>query len=162
LVREVRFPYLDRDFLSFMYAIPRQQVVRVGQDRFLMKSALVGIVPDELLNRKQKAFVPLESEREKGKNRSVEMLAAAEIGEHPVSGSMGIIDPCRFSEALQKVSHQGEASMRMLKRTLRLEFWLRHLARHQILATPKATDSQDDSLRAREVALAPPHESSAS
>ena len=55
LLREVRYPYLDRDFLEFMYAIPREQIVRVGQRRSLMKRALVGIVPDELLNRKRKA-----------------------------------------------------------------------------------------------------------
>ena len=55
LLREVRFPYLDRDLLEFMYAIPREQIVRVGQRRSLMKRALVGIVPDELLNRKTKS-----------------------------------------------------------------------------------------------------------
>ena len=60
LLREVRYPYLDRDFLEFMFAIPREQIVRVGQAPFLMKRALVGIVPDELLNRRQKTFAPPE------------------------------------------------------------------------------------------------------
>ena len=60
LLREIRFPYFDRDFLEFMYAIPREQIVRVGQRRSLMKRALVGIVPDELLNRRRKTFVPPE------------------------------------------------------------------------------------------------------
>ena len=49
---------LDRDFLEFMYAIPREQIVRVGQRRSLMKRALVDIVPNELLNRRRKAFIP--------------------------------------------------------------------------------------------------------
>ena len=162
LVREVRYPYLDRDFLSFMYAIPREQVVRAGQHRFLMKRALVGIVPEELLHRTQKAYVPPQPEIEKEKNRAAETLAFVEIGQYLVSSSLGIIDPDRFSEALQKVRRKEEASMRILKHTLRLEFWLRHLASHQILGTPKLTDRQADSLKTREVALAPPQKSSAS
>ena len=155
LVREVRYPYLDRDFLAFMYAIPREQVVRVGQHRFLMKRALVGIVPDELLHRKRKPFVPPQPEIEKEKNRSAETLASIEIGQYLVSSSLGIIDPDRFTEALQRVGRKEEASMHMLKRSLRLELWLRHLSSYQILGAPNATDRQADSMKAREVASAP-------
>src|SRR5204863_3326037 len=54
---EKRYPYLDRDLLEFMYAIPREQLVRPTQRRSLMRRALAGIVPDEILNRKTKAFV---------------------------------------------------------------------------------------------------------
>ena len=54
---EKRYPYLDRGLLEFMYAIPREQLVRPTQRRYLMRRALVGIVPDEILNRKTKAFV---------------------------------------------------------------------------------------------------------
>src|SRR5260370_23671027 len=139
LIREVRYPYLDRDFLSFMYAIPREQVVRVGQHRFLMRRALAGIVPDELLNRKRKAFLPPESEKDK----SAEVLGSVEIGHHMLSSSIGIIDPSRFSEALQKVTRKEEALMGMLTRTLKLESWLRHLASHRILAAPKISDEPE-------------------
>src|SRR5207302_23975 len=52
-----RYPFLDRDLLEFMFAIPREQLVRPTQRRSLMRRALVGIVPDEILNRKTKAFV---------------------------------------------------------------------------------------------------------
>jgi asparagine synthase (glutamine-hydrolysing) len=154
LVREVRYPYLDRDFLSFMYAIPREKVVRAGAHRFLMKRALVGIVPDELLHRKRKPFVPPQPEIDKEKHRSTQTLAFVEIGQYLVSSSLGITDQDRFTEALQRVGLEEEASMHMLKRSLRLEFWLRHLSSHQILGTPKATDRQADSLKAREVSLA--------
>ena len=54
---EKRYPYLDRSLLEFMFAIPREQLVRPTQRRSLMRRALVGIVPDEILNRKRKAFV---------------------------------------------------------------------------------------------------------
>jgi len=155
LVREMRYPFLDRDFLSFMYAIPREQLVREGQRRFLMKQALVGIVPDEVLHRERKAFVRPQSEVEEEKNRAVKTLASVEIGQHLVGSWLGIIDHGGFSEALQKVSRKEEASLHMLKRTLRLEFWLRHLASHQVLSTPNINDTQAESLKTREVALGP-------
>src|SRR5207247_10527339 len=37
LQAEIRYPYLDRDLMELMYAIPREQVVGVGKRRFLMK-----------------------------------------------------------------------------------------------------------------------------
>src|SRR5437016_2050856 len=54
---EKRYPFLDRDLLEFMFAVPRDQVVRPAQRRSLMRRALGGIVPDEILNRKTKAYV---------------------------------------------------------------------------------------------------------
>ena len=68
LLREIRYPYYDRDFLEFMYAIPREQIVRVGQRRSLMKRALVGIVPAEILNRRRKAFVPPKPKKDSSRN----------------------------------------------------------------------------------------------
>src|SRR6202021_3714702 len=44
---EKRYPYLDRDLLEFVYAAPREQLVRPTQRRSVMRRALVGIVPDE-------------------------------------------------------------------------------------------------------------------
>ena len=54
---ERRYPFLDRDLLEYLYAIPREQVVRPNQRRSLMRRALVGIVPAEILNRRRKAFL---------------------------------------------------------------------------------------------------------
>jgi asparagine synthase (glutamine-hydrolysing) len=54
---EKRYPYLDRDLLEFAYSVPREQLVRPGQRRSLMRRALVGIVPGEVLNRRRKASV---------------------------------------------------------------------------------------------------------
>ena len=158
LIREVRYPYLDRDFLGFMYAIPREQVVRAGQKRFLMRRALTEIVPDEVLNRKRRVFIPPESE----KDRLVEKLGLVDIGQHMVSGSLGLIDPSRFAAALQNITRKEDASVRMLTRTLKLEAWLRHLAGYEILAAPKTTAGQVCSLKATESALSPQHNSSAS
>src|SRR5215467_459440 len=54
---EWRYPFLDRDLVAFCSAIPREQLVRPKERRSLMRRALAGIVPREILERKRKAYV---------------------------------------------------------------------------------------------------------
>jgi asparagine synthase (glutamine-hydrolysing) len=129
LLREIRYPYFDRDFLEFIYAVPREQIVHLGQRRFLMKRALVGIVPNELLNRRRKTFVPPEP----AKDTSTEWPSQLEVGLQIAGGSAGIIDPDRFGEALRKARRDEIAPIESLKRTLTLESWLRHLGTKQLI-----------------------------
>jgi asparagine synthase (glutamine-hydrolysing) len=129
LLREVRYPYLDRDLLEFMYATPREQVVRVGQRRFLMKRALVGIVPDELLNRKRKGFVPEDSRND----TPPEWASLGELVQHTASSPFTIIDPEQFWVTLQKAQRKEPVPFQKLKRTVTLEFWLRHLTAKQVV-----------------------------
>ena len=126
-LRDVRFPYLDRDFLEFMYAIPREQIVAVGKRRFLMRRALVGIVPSEVANRRRKAFVPQEP------SRSRKWPSVAEMGNCLVGSSIGIIDPNRFFEILDKANRKEDVPVAGLKQTLTLEYWLRQLAICRVL-----------------------------
>lgn len=135
LLRELRCPYLDRDFLEFMYTVPRQQVVRVGQRRSLMRRALVGIVPKEVLNRRRKPAVIQEPKTD----NLAESATVGEIGQHMVSGSMGIVNPNRFLEALHKAGHNEEVLVEGLKRTLTLESWLRHLTNQGVLTNSMPT-----------------------
>jgi asparagine synthase (glutamine-hydrolysing) len=122
--REKRYPYLDRSLLEFMYSVPREQLVRPGHRRSLMRRALVGIVPDELLNRKRKAFVaraPLTA-------ISSDWSRLVEMTQHMVSISLGIVEEKRFLEALQRARHGQEVSTITVMRTLGIETWLRHLS----------------------------------
>ncbi len=120
---EKRYPYLDRDLLEFMFAIPREQLVRPTQRRSLMRRALVGIVPDEILNRKTKAFVA----RSPMVAMSNGWAHFAEMTQNMLSSSLGIVDSARISEALQKVRRGEEVPIVALKRTLWLEGWLKDL-----------------------------------
>jgi asparagine synthase (glutamine-hydrolysing) len=131
LLCDRRLPYLDRDFLEFMFAIPREQIVGVGQRRFLMKRALVGIVPEELRNRRRKAFVP----QERIKDPLTEWPNSDEISKHIVSSSIGLVDSIRFTEALQKARRNEDVPIDLLRRALTLEAWLRHLLSREVLNT---------------------------
>ena len=137
-LREVRFPFLDRDLLEFVFAIPREQIVRVGQRRSLMKRALVGIVPDELLNRRRKAFVPPGSP----KDAVAAWPSLAELGERLITRDLGIIDLERFQEALEGAQRAEEISSASLTHTLTIESWLRHLATHGVLTAPAPPKKQ--------------------
>ena len=120
---EIRYPYLDRDLLEFLYAVPREQLVRPGQRRSLMRRALVGIVPDELLNRRRKAFVA----RSPIAAISAEWASLAASSQHMVTSSLGIIDSARFSETVRKARHGQPSRIVTLMRTIGIEFWLRGL-----------------------------------
>jgi len=120
---EKRYPYLDRSLLEFMFAIPREQLVRPAQRRSLMRRALVGVVPDEILNRKTKAFVarsPLVA-------ISTDWAHFVGITQDMLSGSLGIVDSERLHAALQKARRGEQLPMVMLNRTLCLEGWLKDL-----------------------------------
>ena len=137
LLREVRFPYLDRDLLEFVYAAPREQLVRVGQRRSLMKRALVNIIPTELLKRRRKAFLP--------QPRSSEWPNPTTIGQQIVSGAIGIIDPNLFLEALQEADGMQDVPIDSLKKTLTLESWLRHLTTQGVLRNSISTQMLGES-----------------
>jgi asparagine synthase (glutamine-hydrolysing) len=149
LPREKRYPFLDRGLLEFVSAIPPEQLVRPGQRRSLMRRALIGIVPDELLNRKRKAFV----------NRGPRVGIAAEwphlleLGQHMLMRSLGIVDSAIFTEALQKMRQGADVPVIPLMRTVGIELWLRNLTTRRVLrdavlqrrtATKQALPQTDD------------------
>jgi len=129
LLREIRYPYLDRDLLEFACAIPREQLVGVGKRRFLMKRALAGIVPDEVLNRKRTIPPTRSSQRADSTDWSV----LEEPGHQFITAQLGIIDPALLLEALQRARRNEEVCLEYLRRTVLLEYWLRHLASRGIL-----------------------------
>jgi asparagine synthase (glutamine-hydrolysing) len=120
---EKRYPYLDRGLLEFMFAIPREQLVRPAQRRSLMRRALVGIVPDEILNRKTKAFVV----RAPMVAISNDWAHFAEMTQNMLSNSLGIVDSERLLAALQKGRRGEEVPIVTLERTIHFEHWLRNL-----------------------------------
>jgi asparagine synthetase B (glutamine-hydrolysing) len=128
--REKRYPFLDRGLLEFLTAIPPEQLVRPGQRRSLMRRALIGIVPDEVLNRKRKAFVV----RGPMVGIAAEWPHLLELGENMALSSLGIADSSRFVEALQKTRQGTDVPIVPLMRTIGIEFWLQNLNATHVLA----------------------------
>jgi asparagine synthase (glutamine-hydrolysing) len=122
-LNEKRYPYLDRDLLEFLYAIPREQLVRPGQRRSLMRRALTGIVPDEILNRKRKAFVA----RSPIKRIAAQSDHIVETTRILGAASVGIVDTEAVGLAIRRLCEGQEVSPSALFRTLELQLWLEGL-----------------------------------
>jgi len=120
---EKRYPYLDRDLLESLYAIPREQRVRPKQRRSLMRRALAEIVPDEVLNRKRKGFAV----RGSMAAISEDWPSLFEVTHNMVSDALGIVDAKAFRETLQLARQGQEIPTVPLLRTLGIEFWLQQL-----------------------------------
>jgi asparagine synthase (glutamine-hydrolysing) len=120
---EKRYPYLDRDLLEFLFAVPREQLLRPGQRRSLMRRALAGVVPEEVLNRKRKAFVS---------RRTFVEISEQFDGLLPkldpmITASLGIVDRAAFRRELEKARVGLETLPVALWRTIGMEAWLRNL-----------------------------------
>lgn len=143
---EVRHPYLDRSLLEFLYAVPRQQIVRPGHRRSLMRRALKGIVPEEILNRKRKAFVT----RSSAAGISNDWASLTDTGASLSIVDLGIVDRRHFIEALQQLSAGQEVPIVTLMRTLLCEVWIRRIkgylvgsdARRQAIANRNLTKEE--------------------
>jgi asparagine synthase (glutamine-hydrolysing) len=58
---EARVPFLDHEFVSLVMSIPTAVKTRNGTPKYLLKKAVRGIVPDELIDRPKQGFgVPVE------------------------------------------------------------------------------------------------------
>jgi asparagine synthase (glutamine-hydrolysing) len=123
-IYEKRYPYLDRNLLEFLYGVPREQLVRPGQRRSMMRRALGGIVPREILRRRRKAFVA----------RAPIAAAAANWGRllklswHMAADSLGILKEGAFSNALRQATEGKQVPVVPLLRTVGLEILLRDIA----------------------------------
>lgn len=118
---ETRYPYLDRELLQFLYAIPREQLARPYQRRSLMRRALRDTVPSVVLNRRRKAYAfrnPL---------AAILFLCESLIAENDcwASAHMGIVDQQAAIAAVQKAQSGENLPLFQLSRTLSLESWLR-------------------------------------
>lgn len=123
------YPYLDRDLLEFLFCVPPDQLLRPRQRRSLMRRTLAGIVPNELIQRKRKAFVirgPLTA-------IASQFASLAAMTQEMVGGSLGIVDPAGLTATLHEVRSGGVVAVPSLMRVFGIERWLRNAAHWKVL-----------------------------
>jgi asparagine synthetase B (glutamine-hydrolysing) len=123
---EWRYPFLDRALVSFCFSIPREQLVRPHQRRSLMRRALAGIVPREILERRRKAYV----------SRGLVKVLSSEWSRLRNNGPMesqelGIVDVQMLERAIRSAEQGQDVPILPLLRTVTLEDWLRSLKHQQ-------------------------------
>jgi asparagine synthase (glutamine-hydrolysing) len=134
------YPYLDRDLLEFLFSVPPEQLLRPGQRRSLMRRALAGIVPPELLHRKRKAFVirgPLTA-------ITSQLANLTAMTQEMVGDSLGIVDSRALAATLHEVRSGRVVAVPSLTRAFAIERWLRNAAHWRVLegidaCAPKTT-----------------------
>lgn len=119
---EYRYPYLDRDLVTFLFTIPREQLIGPGRRRLLMRRALKGIVPDEILERRRKAFCihgPIEAMQFSSDEVDAIIKKSRLV-------ALGLVYPVEFKKALEAIRDGVDPrwSAGMMK-TLNFESWLR-------------------------------------
>ncbi len=134
---EMRYPLLDRDLLEFLFAVPPDQLVRPGMRRSLMRRALVGIVPEEILTRRRKAAVT----RSPRVALSAEWPLITSMLQGCASGSLDIVNAGKFAEFLQKARQGDEVKLAALLRTLNIEQWLRNLISNKVIGSAEHAPS---------------------
>jgi len=135
-VYEWRYPFLDRELVTFCSSIPREQLVRPHQRRSLMRRALAGIVPSEILERKRKAYV----------SRGLVKVLAAEWQRLKRRGTLrgeeiGIFVSCSLDAAVKQAEQGNDVPIIPLLRTLALEQWLRDLSELSIQQNASPCDN---------------------
>ncbi len=129
---ERRYPLLDQDLLEFLISIPATQLCRPGQSRSLMRRALRGIVPDDVLWRRTKGGGSPSLALSFQDNYAALLRQFAS----PLSGTMGYIDIDHFIGHLHKAKAGDSKSLMLILKGLYLEVWLRGVVSHGVVSIP--------------------------
>jgi asparagine synthase (glutamine-hydrolysing) len=120
---EKRYPFLDRTLLELIFAIPREQILRPGYRRSLLRRALTDIVPPEILGRRRKAYAS------RGPRAAIvnEWERVSAFSQSMISARLGIVDESVFLQSLLAAKNDDQSPLIQLIRTIVLEAWLRNL-----------------------------------
>ena len=115
-------PYSNQDLIDFILALPMDQLARPGQDRFLMRRATRGILPEAIRTRRSKATINeapcrvLEREQEEiGSPHALEVC------------QRGYAEPSRLAKAMLGIAMGRIDHSYAFLRLMNIEQWLRSL-----------------------------------
>ncbi len=54
---ESRFPFLDRELVEFLFSLPREEKVRAGTAKVVLREAMRGVLPESVRTRADKGFI---------------------------------------------------------------------------------------------------------
>lgn len=124
---EATYPYLHRPLVEFMQAIPPEERALPDQSRLLMRSALKGILPETILNRRDKGIGTEAFYR----NVAREWPRIRAILEHSQVCERGYVDSTQLQLAFNRARNGLEPRAAELAKTLSLELWLRSVEYHK-------------------------------
>ncbi|HZE71041.1 MAG TPA: asparagine synthase-related protein [Pyrinomonadaceae bacterium] len=126
---ERRCPYLDRTLVEFLHGIPPDQLLRPGQRRSLMRRALIGLVPNEILFRRTKGVTV----RSILVNFELNWAGLENLFQSSLSSRHRFLNQVLFLKNLEKTKNGDPSLLVPMLRALFLELWLQGLSRHGLL-----------------------------
>jgi asparagine synthase (glutamine-hydrolysing) len=134
---EMRYPFLDRRLLAFALALPTDQKIRLAETRSIVRRALIGVLPEAIRQRRDKAgpaeaFLRALNPAWGWISRLLPDLRCVDLG---------FIDGDRFRASLNLARHGLINNLVQLMRTIALELWLRSLERDSTVATAEGRRS---------------------
>lgn len=118
---EYRYPFLDKNLVEYLFSIPREEVLHPGRRRALMRRALVGIVPEEILECRRKAYqlhAPLKALSEASPRLS-------DLFQDSRLAAMGLVDRKLFVTAIERLANGSADGWQAVVRAIALELWFR-------------------------------------
>jgi len=133
--QEMRYPFLDRRLVEFLFSIPTDQLVHNGQRRSLMRRALAHIVPRSVLTRQTKSGTGRCAITTLNKHRAAIMA----LLRSPLSVEFGYLNGAALREAIGEL-HKGHVPLYIgqLLRAIHLEVWLRDVIKRGIIRSSSA------------------------
>lgn len=112
---ELRYPFLDHRMMDFAFQLPVSYLIRAGRSKAVLRDAARGLVPDEVINRREKMGfpVPLRQWMHEGMEYLRTQLGPEARSGRFVNAATVLADSGRFSEAVLWRIHQVELWMRV-------------------------------------------------
>jgi asparagine synthase (glutamine-hydrolysing) len=130
---EMRYPFLDQTLVEFLTSIPTDQLLRPGSRRSLMRRALSGILPPEIVVRRTKTSTGrcVAISLQKHWNVIESLLQA------PIISEVGYVDVKAFRMVLEHTRSGHFVDLVRTLRTLSLECWLRQAVNCGVLTVSR-------------------------
>jgi asparagine synthase (glutamine-hydrolysing) len=126
---EYRYPYLDRDLADFLLRVPQHRLSRPGRRRDLMRRALRGIVPTEIIERRRKAFAL------KGALAQINIIGETceSVFKTSLLEDQGFLISKQFTQAVRgAIATRHSEWFGVVLRAFNLELWLQRRAGHEV------------------------------
>jgi asparagine synthase (glutamine-hydrolysing) len=119
---EMRYPFLHRPLVEFLFSTPTHQLLRPGERRSLQRRALRGILPEEIRLRRSKS----------GPDQAVGLAinrawkAINDLVSTSRSAALGFVDQKTLLNEFQRSRHGIGRNLQQILRFISLEMWFRN------------------------------------
>lgn len=120
---DFRHPLLYRPLIEYMYSVPWTSKLHPGGDRLLQRLALVGVLPESTLRRRDK--IGPDQAFYAGLESSVEWYSR--LTQHPLIAERGYVDAARWQQTVHRARLGRTTGIKYFLATACLEIWLQQL-----------------------------------